>query len=62
LVQKESLQLEGNLAELKQEPSMTESPYSEALHKLMGDGYNLAALHEDSTGGREIIGDDQQLL
>ena len=62
LVQKESLQLEGNLAELKQEPSMTESPYSEALHKLMGDGYNLAALHEDATGGREIIGDDQQLL
>lgn len=59
--QKESIQLEENLVELKQDPTITESPYSEVLQRLIGDGYTLAVLHADAIGDREIIGDDQNL-
>ncbi len=59
--QQENIQLEENLVELKQDPAITESPYSEALQRLIGDGYTLTVLHADAIGDREIIGDDQNL-
>lgn len=52
---------EEDFAELKEEPIIPENSYSEALQKLIGDGYDLVTLHGDAIGNMEIIGDDQEL-
>ncbi|MBN8511675.1 MAG: hypothetical protein J0L79_01405 [Rickettsiales bacterium] len=59
--QEEILQEDFVEVELKEGTITAEDSYSEALRKLIGDGYDLVTLHADAIGEKEIIGDDQEL-